>query len=69
MLREVEHKLGIVDPTGESRLRKRDGEALAGESTLNRLEFTPVGANDASRYKKITVNLDRGQSLLVESSL
>lgn len=30
-----------------------DGCALAGKSTLNRLELTPVGANKDSRYKKI----------------
>ena len=30
------------DPTGQDRLRKRDkGKALAGKSTLNRLELTP----------------------------
>lgn len=30
-----------------------DGFALAGKSTLNRLELTPVGANEDSRYKKV----------------
>jgi Transposase DDE domain group 1 len=30
-----------------------DGFALAGKSTLNRLELTPVGANQDSRYKKV----------------
>jgi len=30
-----------------------EGFALAGKSTLNRLELTPVGANQESRYKKI----------------
>ena len=45
------------DPTGKDRLRDRDkGKALAGKSTLNRLELTPVGANNKSRYKKITVD-------------
>ena len=48
---------GKADPTGQTRLRKRDrGKALAGKSTLNRLELTPVGANANSRYKKITAN-------------
>ena len=43
-----------ADPTGRSRRRRLDrGNALDGESTLNRLELTPVGANAASRYKKI----------------
>jgi hypothetical protein len=45
---------GKVDPTGADRLRQRDqGKALAGKSTLNRLELTPPGADPESRYKKI----------------
>jgi len=49
--------VGKEDPTGKDRIRKRDkGKALAGKSTLNRLELTPVRANKASRYKKITIN-------------
>lgn len=48
---------GKKDPTGKDRIRKRDsGKPLAGKSTLNRLELTPVRANKSSRYKKITVN-------------
>jgi hypothetical protein len=39
--------VGKDDPTGQSRERKRDrGKALAGKSTLNRLELTPVGADE-----------------------
>src|SRR3954453_18247968 len=46
--------VGKPDPTGKSRQRERDrGKPLAGKSTLNRLELTPVGAGKASRYKKI----------------
>ncbi len=46
--------VGKDDPTGKSRQRRRDrGKALAGESTLNHLELTPVGADKDSRYKKI----------------
>lgn len=49
--------VGKDDPTGNSRVRNRDkGKALAGKSTLNRLELTPVRANKKSRYKKITVD-------------
>jgi hypothetical protein len=49
--------VGKKDPTGEKRIRKRDkGKPLAGKSTLNRLELTPVRANKRSRYKKITVS-------------
>jgi hypothetical protein len=47
--------VGKDDPTGKARQRRRDrGKALAGKSTLNRLELTPVGADKDSRYKKIT---------------
>jgi hypothetical protein len=47
--------VGKTDPTGSERARPRDrGKALAGKSTLNRLELTPVGADPDSRYKKIT---------------
>jgi hypothetical protein len=49
--------VGKKDPTGKERIRKRDkGKPLAGKSTLNRLELTPVRANKRSRYKKITIN-------------
>jgi hypothetical protein len=48
---------GKPDPSGNNRSRQRDkGKALAGKSTLNRLELTPVRADNKSRYKKITVN-------------
>src|SRR4051812_5041255 len=47
--------VGKDDPTGKSRQRRRDrGKALAGKSTLNRLELTRVGADKDSRYQKIT---------------
>ena len=46
--------VGKADPTGKTRQRPRDrGKALAGKSTLNRLELTPVGADKDSRYKKV----------------
>ncbi len=49
--------VGKADPLGRDRLRKRDrGKALAGKSTLNRMELTPVRADAKSRYKKITVD-------------
>ena len=50
--------VGKRDPLGQSRVHQRDkGKALAGKSTLNRLELTPVGADQDSRYKKITCNI------------
>ncbi len=49
--------VGKVDPTGVQRLRDRDvGKALAGKSTLNRLELTTADAGPASRYKKIVLD-------------
>ena len=46
--------VGKADPTGQDRRRNEDrGKSLAGKSTLNRLELTPVGADAKSRYKKI----------------
>jgi len=59
--------VGKADPSGRARLRQRDrGKALAGKSTLNRLELTPVGADRASRYKKITADSRRIEDLFVE---
>jgi Transposase DDE domain group 1 len=60
--------VGKKDPQGDQRVRGRDrGKALAGKSTLNRLELTPVRANAASRYKKIVAHLDAMQRFLVEA--
>lgn len=58
------------DPLGTDRPLRRDrGKALAGKSTLNRLELTPVGADADSRYKKIVGHLDAMQSFLVDAFL
>lgn len=46
----------VADPTGQDRRRAQDkGCALAGKSTLNRLELTPLDADAASRYTKIVM--------------
>lgn len=59
---------GKNDPPGDNRVRSRDqGKALAGKSTLNRLELTPVRANSHSRYKKIVAHLDAMQRFFVEA--
>jgi hypothetical protein len=59
--------VGKSDPTGAQRLRRRDqGKPLAGKSTLNRLELTPVGAGRDSRYKKITADCSAIEDLFVE---
>lgn len=59
--------VGKEDPLGHDRPRQRDkGKALAGKSTLNRLELTPVRAKATSRYKKIVARTDAMQAFLVE---
>jgi Transposase DDE domain group 1 len=55
------------DPTGGSRVRQRDrGKALAGKSTLNRLELTSAVVEGEERYKKISLDLEAVERLLVE---
>jgi hypothetical protein len=59
--------VGKKDPLGRTRGRKRDrGKALAGKSTLNRLELTPVRANTESRYKKIVADRQAVQEFFTE---
>ena len=59
--------VGKTDPLGEDRPREADrGKPLAGKSTLNRLELTPVGADEDSRYKKIVAHLSRIENCLVD---
>jgi hypothetical protein len=55
------------DPSGSDRVRERDqGKAIAGKSTLNRLELTPEGANEKSRYKKILAQGEQIDDVMVE---
>jgi len=59
--------VGKSDPAGKTRRRPRDrGKALAGKSTLNRLELTPVAAGKASRYKKIVCHAQDVERLFVD---
>ena len=59
--------VGKDDPTGQNRARERDrGKPLAGKSTLNRLELTPVRADQRSRYKKIAADTKRMEGLFVD---
>jgi hypothetical protein len=58
--------VGKTDPMGGSRRRTADrGKALAGKSTLNRIELTPAGADESHRYKKVSCSTHRGDDLLV----
>ena len=55
-----------ADPLGQ-RLNERDrGKALAGKSTLNRLELTPSEATADSRYQKIVADHAAIDALLVD---
>ncbi len=55
------------DPSGESRVRERDeGKALAGKSTLNRLELTGEVVSEEERYKKIALQEAAVDRMLVE---
>lgn len=58
---------GRKDITGQDRRETNDrGKPLAGKSTLNRLELTPVGANAQSRYKKVVAHIGQLQETLVD---
>src|SRR5262245_42336103 len=51
--------VGKEDPKGEHRRDQRDrGKALAGKSTLNRLELTEQEVSAGERYKKIAMDSD-----------
>ena len=55
------------DLSGKRRKRAQDkGFALAGKSTLNRLELTPFDADPRSRYKKIVARPEAMDDLLVD---
>jgi len=61
---------GKRDVTGAHRRCERDrGHALAGRSTLNRLELTPEDASADSRYKKIVYDARAIEKLFVEHFL
>src|SRR5437773_10507273 len=62
--------VGKTDPKGEHRHEARDrGKALAGKSTLNRLERTRADAGPAERYKKIVMNPEGIEQMMVDSFL
>jgi len=60
--------VGKEDPEGEGRIRQQDkGKAMAGKSTLNRLELTPAEPTVAElRYKKIVMKPEEIDRLLVD---
>ena len=55
------------DLSGKTRKRDQDkGCTIAGKSTLNRLELTPLDADATSRYKKIVADSGAMDDLLVD---
>jgi hypothetical protein len=59
--------VGKSDPTGEDRKRARDrGHALAGKSTLNRLEWGLAQSAPADRYRRVAVDTDAVERFFVE---
>jgi hypothetical protein len=58
---------GKRDLQGEHRRREQDrGKAGAGKSTLNRLELTQPNANEEARYKKIVLDEEAVDGVLVD---
>jgi len=58
---------GCQDVLGAARHRAADrGASLAGKSTLNRMELTPIGARQSARYKKIVADRKAIERLLVD---
>lgn len=58
--------VGKTDPAGQNRAGRDHGKPLAGKSTLNRLELTPVGADSESRYQKIVARHSELEQSFVE---
>jgi len=62
--------VGKKDPQGTDRREAADrGKALAGKSTLNRLELTRADANAEERYKKIVMQPGKIDELMVDHFL
>jgi len=58
---------GNADITGQNRKRKRDaGVALAGKSTLNRLELRAEKAGAGEKYKKIEADAAKMDELMID---
>lgn len=59
--------VGKSDPTGSDRRRERDrGSALAGKSTLNRLEWGLAERAAEDRYRRVAVDTDAVDRFFVE---
>ncbi len=59
--------VGSSDPLGQKRRQRRDrGRALAGKSTLHRLEWGATQADPRDRYRRIAVDPEAVDSFFVE---
>ena len=59
--------VGREDLSGSGRVRERDrGHAMAGASTLNRLELSVPGEAGEDRYKRVVADFEGMDRLLVE---
>jgi hypothetical protein len=59
--------VGKADPDGSERARERDqGRALAGKSTLNRLEWGAVAQGTGDRYRRVTMVPEAVDALFVD---
>ena len=57
----------VSDPEGQQRRCEQDrGKALAGKSTLNRLELTPEKSDESARYHKIVADHAALDALMVD---
>jgi len=62
--------VGKEEPKGTDRRRSRDhGKALAGKSTLNRLELTPAELEGEGRYKRIVLDDAKASDFFVDAFL
>lgn len=66
---QLRHDPLLAVLAGKKQPAPQEGFALAGKSTLNRLELTPVGANEESRYKKIVARHSRIENFFVDAFL
>jgi hypothetical protein len=66
---QLRHDPMLAVLAGKTQPAPQEGFALAGKSTLNRLELTPVGANEESRYKKIVARHSKIENFFVNAFL
>jgi hypothetical protein len=62
--------VGKADPTGGGRRQARDaGKALAGKSTLNRLEWGAVADTEVDRYRRVALDPEAVDRFFVDTFL